>query len=306
MRGRQLKSRKNAVSINTAVQQFLIHCSAKGLAPLTQKTYTYYLNDFIDYMGENATLDDITSMRLSEYVLYKKDVDGIKDVTAATYMRHIRTFVKFCSANDLMSPLSVSVPRFEKRIKDPYTDEELTLLLARPTSDNWTEFRNWCMISYFVGTGQRLSTVLNVRVKDLNLDKGLVKLEWNKDKIQKFAPLSPTLVRILREYIERSDLHPEDPLFPEYEGKPLSTRAAQSAIALYNHSRGVEKSSVHLFRHTFAKNYILNGGSPAKLQKILGHKDISTTMIYVNLFSNDLADGFEDVCPLDTICNMQS
>lgn len=303
MRGRQLKSRKNAVSISTAVQQFLKHCSAKGLAPLTQKTYTYYLNDFIDFMGENATLDDITSMRLSDYILYKKENDGIKDVTAATYMRHIRTFVKFCSSNDLISPLTVSVPRFEKRIKDPYTDEELTLLLARPSSESWVEFRNWCMISYFIGTGQRLQTALHVKVSDLDFDKGLVKLSWNKDKREKFAPLSPALIKILKEYIERSSLNRDDYLFPGYEGDQLSTRAAQSAITAYNHSRGVQKSSIHLFRHTFARNFILNGGSPAKLQKILGHKDISTTMIYVNLFYNDLSDGFEDVCQLDTICN---
>ena len=112
-------------------------------------------------------------------------------------------------------------------------------------------------------------------------------------------PLSAAIVKILREYIDISALQEEDYLFPEYEGKQLKKRSAEDAIAKYNQSRGVERSGIHLFRHTFAKNYIINGGNPAKLQKLLNHKTIEQTMKYVNLYGNDVAGDLELFNPLD-------
>lgn len=69
-------------------------------------------------------------------------------------------------------------------------------------------------------------------------------------------PLSTALIKVLREYILLSGLEENDYLFPEYEGKQLKKRSAEDAIADYNRARGVERTGIHLFRHTFAKNYI--------------------------------------------------
>lgn len=97
-----------------------------------------------------------------------------------------------------------------------------------------------------------------------------------------------------------SSLEWEDYLFPEYEkGGKLKERSAQDAIANYNKSRGVEKTSIHLFRHTFAKEYIMAGGNAIKLQKLLNHKNIETTMRYVNLYGADIADDLDLFNPLD-------
>lgn len=67
-------------------------------------------------------------------------------------------------------------------------------------------------------------------------------------------------------------------MFPEYEGNQLKRRGAEDSIADYNRKRGVSKTSVHLFRNTYARNYIVNGGNPAKLQKLLNHKTIEQTL----------------------------
>ena len=113
-------------------------------------------------------------------------------------------------------------------------------------------------------------------------------------------PLSPALVKLLKEYIEISRLEEQDYLFPEYEGGQLQPRSAECAIAEYNRKRGVEKTSIHLFRHTFAKHYIMNGGNAFKLQQLLNHKTIDMTMRYVNLYSQDLSSDLELLNPLDT------
>ena len=155
------------------------------------------------------------------------------------------------------------------------------------------------MTNYLFATGQRLSTVLNIQVKDVDLNNAKVKLVWNKDKRQKYMPLSTATVKVLREYITLSGLRDYDYLFPEYEGKQLKKRSAEDAMSDYNHSRGVSKTGIHRWRHTFAKNYIVNGGNPIKLQKLLNHKTIEQTMKYVNLYSTDFADDLDLFNPLD-------
>lgn len=67
----------------------------------------------------------------------------------------------------------------------------------------------------------------------------------------------------------------------------------------YNNKRGVAKTSAHLFRHTFAKKWILNGGDVFRLQKILGHSDLTVVKEYVNMFGNDMAVNFDKYNPLD-------
>lgn len=299
-RGKQIEGQivtEKRTLIN-ASNEFFIHNRAKGLASETQKGYMNYINAFIKWYGKEELVCSVTSKVLDNYILYNTE-RGNKAVTIATIMNHLRTFFKFCQDRGYMNEIIITIPKFEKELKEPYSDDEMKRLLEKPKGNNWVEYRSWCMINYFYATGQRLSTVLNIKIKDIDLDKQRVKLVWNKDKIQKYMPLSTSIVEILKEYISISSLQQEDYLFPEYEGKQLKKRSAEDAIADYNRARNVSKTSIHLFRHTFAKDYIIAGGNPVKLQHLLNHKTIEMTMRYVNLYGVDLADDLDIYNPLD-------
>lgn len=69
-------------------------------------------------------------------------------------------------------------------------------------------------------------------------------------------------------------------------------------MARYNNSRGVTKTSVHIYRNTFAKHWILSGGDIVRLQKILSHKKLNMVLEYVDMYGNDLQKGFDDFNPL--------
>lgn len=286
-------------SISAVAAEFYAYNKVKGLAEASQKQYKLYIGKFAEWYGVDNSIANLTTRKLDNYLLMKAE-EGLKQVSLATTMKHIRTFVNFAIKRNYCEKMEITIPKFERELKEPYTDEEMKLLLARPRGNNWVEYRNWVMVNYFYGTGQRLSTVLNIRVCDLDLNGARVKLEWNKDKIKKYMPLSSAIVRVLREYIIASGLEEQDYLFPEYEGKQLKNRSAEDAIADYNKRRGVTKTSIHLFRHTFAKNYILNGGNPAKLQKLLNHKTIDMTMRYVNLYGDDISNDLDLFNPLDS------
>ena len=73
----------------------------------------------------------------------------------------------------------------------------------------------------------------------------------------------------------------------------------QGILLRYNRGRGIMKTSAHLYRHTFAKHWILNGGDVFRLQRILGHSDLTVVKQYANMFSDELSINFDKFNPLD-------
>ena len=133
----------------------------------------------------------------------------------------------------------------------------------------------------------------------MNLDEGTVLLTATKNKREAILPLSNSLVEILNEYIEYREGDDEDYFFCTNEGKQMTSSCITSAIERYNKRRGVDITSIHALRHTFAKQYIVNGGDAFRLQRLLTHSDIKTTQVYVNMFGNELAQGFDKLNPLE-------
>jgi integrase/recombinase XerD len=87
-------------------------------------------------------------------------------------------------------------------------------------------------------------------------------------------------------------LEKDEYMFINELGEHMTRNSMQHAISRYNKKRGVEKTSIHAFRHTFAKHYVTSGGDAFKLQRLLGHSTLDVTLNYVNLYSEDLKEGF--------------
>ena len=93
---------------------------------------------------------------------------------------------------------------------------------------------------------------------------------------------------------------PEDYLFCDEYGKMLTENALRLAITRYNKQRGVSKTSIHMFRHTFARKYLMDcGGNAFTLQKLLGHATLEMTKHYCAIFNSDITNGFDNISPLE-------
>ena len=90
-------------------------------------------------------------------------------------------------------------------------------------------------------------------------------------------------------------------LFPGCHNQQMQAHTLEERIRKYNIERGVTKTSTHLFRHTFAKNYILADGGMVQLQAILGHSTLDMTRKYINLYGNDIQRDFDRLNPLNHI-----
>jgi len=195
-----------------------------------------------------------------------------------------------------------------KTIKQTYTDSEIEKLLKKPNikTCEFSEYRTWVMTNFFLGTAVRISTLLFIKIGDVDLVNNQVVLHKVKNRNQQIIPVSYNLSKIISKYLEIRKGNDEDYLFCSQFGKELNKRSAQDCIKDYNNKRGISKSSAHLYRHTFAKRWILKGGDLFTLQKMLGHSSLDIVKEYVNIFSEELDIKYRQYNLLDDFLAKQN
>ena len=114
------------------------------------------------------------------------------------------------------------------------------------------------------------------------------------------------MVSSLKRYMSIRKGELDDYLFCTETGEMFTREGFSSAIERYNKSRGVEKTSIHMFRHTFARKYLLDcGGNALTLQKLLGHSTLEMTKHYCNIFDADIAKNFDSISPLEKLSSKE-
>jgi len=297
-----IQTDSNNISLKEAFEKFIVF---KKVSNVAEETVLYY-EDCLKYFGQfydvNLPCKTVKQEIFYGYVQHLQS-KNIKPVTINTYLRGLRVILYYFMELGYISRYKITLLKTDKEIKETYTDNEIDLLLKKPDinkCDFW-EYRTWVMINYVLGTGNRVSTIVNVKNEDIDFNAGMIALRKVKNRRQQFIPLSSTLSKILKEYLIYRKGTPDDYLFCNSFGEQLAKRGAQTAIRRYNTNRGVMKTSVHLFRHTFAKKWILNGGDIFRLQKILGHSSLDIVKEYVNMYGTDLQKQFDEFNPLDNI-----
>ena len=115
-------------------------------------------------------------------------------------------------------------------------------------------------------------------------------------------PLCSDMVAILQEYLTYREGKAHEPLFPSDADQPMTENGLRCSIANYNRKRGVEKTSIHLFRHIFARKYLVDcGGNAFTLQKLLGHSTLDMTKHYCAIYDVDLIKDFDEFSPLSQL-----
>lgn len=292
----------NSVTAEEGFNIFLNHCKAKNYSDYTIKFYKNTIHNFSLFYNSHNELDNINKSVVEEYIVYLKNKE-LSDVTIATYIRGLRTILYYLMEEGIMSYFKIGLPKVDEKIKETYTDDELKALLKKPNMKkcSFAEYRNWVLVNYLLATGQRANSIVNIKIKDLDFDNDVVKLSATKGRKETLLPLSKTLKKILQQYLRFRKGDEDDYLFCNITGQQFTRSGLTCAIKLYNKSRGVDKTSIHLFRHTFAKNYLMNGGDVFRLQKLLCHKNIETTKGYLNLTIKDISKDYDKLNPLDSL-----
>ena len=304
-----MKKYQESKTIPELFEGFIREREAIGVSPNTIKSHRAKFKTVccfydLNILAEKIKQEDITNLILNLKAGTRLDGKVVvnKDVTISSYLATVRAFFRWCGENGYCY-IKVPPYKFETEPKDVYTNEEIKKLIKKPNMKkcSFCEYRNWVIVCLLCNCGCRAATLRNIQIRDLDFDSEMILFRHMKAKNTQYVPMGREMKRILVEYLRIRKGKPEEYLFPNQNNSQLTENALRLAIEDYNHSRGVAKTSIHLFRHYYAKSYIQNGGDCFRLQKILGHKRIEMTLHYVNLYATDTKKGFDDYSPLSVL-----
>jgi integrase/recombinase XerD len=267
-----------------------------------KSAYTKFSKHFEDKAEYNG---DIYGSMFTEWAGAMKR-DGLAVPTINSYLGGMRTFMYWCMDNSrkyIKDKFTISLMKGQEEPPKDYTIDEVKALLEKPKGKKFTEWRSWAVACFVIGTGARTGTMINIQMQDINLKEGRVHYRHTKNKKVQNANMSPQLVKSLSDYISkcRKDSAEDDYLFPTIGNTQLSRNSIKYAYGLYAKSRGVNKTNLHGLRHTFAREWYLNGGDVVQLSKVLGHSTIKMSEKYMNIYADMARDRFMQVNPLEHI-----
>lgn len=281
-------------TIEEGYKEFNRFCRVKNLANDTYRYYQECIDTFGSFKPLDSEISSINKNTIDDYILYLRNNTDRNDTSINTVIRGLRAILYYFMELDYLESFKITCIKAEKKIKETYSDAELKLLLKKPNLKkcSYAEYRDWVIVNYLLATGNRADTICNIKIGDIDFEEGYIKLDKTKSKKQQLIPLSDTLAKVLTEYLQYRDGEMEDYLFISVYGAKLNSNSLGHSIRKYNSKRGVMKTSIHLFRHTFAKKWIMNGGDIFRLQKVLGHSSLDIVKEYINIFGEDLQKDF--------------
>lgn len=277
---------------------FLSSAAARGVKDKTLQTYKQHFHSISKRMDVTVPMDCLNSSDLDNMILKMRE-EGLSDCSINSYTRTLKVFFSWCNEEG-HSNLNIKLYKAAETVKEVYTDDELLVLLKKPEANcNFCEYRNWVIINFLLNSGCRAATVRNIQNQDVDLARKQIVLRHTKNGKVQVIPLCSSMVAILRDYMVVRGGGGSDYLFCNEFGGLLTENALRLAIVRYNTARGVQRTSIHAFRHTFARKYLVDcGGDAFSLQRLMGHSTLKMTRHYCNLFNDDIIESHEQRSPL--------
>lgn len=283
-------------SIATAWLGFINVQKTRGNSKATLDYYRRFykkLEAFVDVNDCSIEFLEKDGVQLA----FMMSLGNVSQQTINSYLRGYRAFGNWCEEMGYLKYFRCPIKEVDPPAKQVYTDKELQKLLVKPPIACYSEYRNWVIINLLLATGARENTLLNIKIGDVDLEEGYIIFNTTKAHKVVRLGLERKMLNILSEFIAAwrtgGDLTEDDYLFANEYDEQMTRSGLTTAISRYNKRRGVEKTSIHLFRHTFAKNWITSGGDIITLSKVLTHSELEMVKRYSNLYAQDVKGEVE-------------
>ncbi len=270
----------------------------------TEAAYARDLCKLMEYVESVVpSFSQVTSELLQEYVS-KLEEQGKK---AATISRSIASAKAFFTWQETIGVRSdnpakgLKAPKIEKKPPEILTQLEIKRLLDQPSSDAPKEIRDKAMMELLYATGIRVSELIALELSDVNLQ--MEYLTCRDGHRERTVPFGETARHALELYLEksRSKLVKDETcklLFTNCSGEPMSRQGFWKIMKYYGKRAGIEgEITPHTLRHCFAAHLLGNGADLKSVQEMMGHSDISTTQIYMQLSDRKIREVYKKAHP---------
>ena len=312
---------KSDIPLSKLALHYEAYNRSEGKSPATIFWYSRVLTYFSKYLDKSnlpSTLGTLDSHTVREFILYlqtKRKWDGhpyvpspggnLAAISVQTYVRALKAFFSWLhregyTEHNILADLRP--PKAPQKLVKVLADEEIRRILASLDRDTATGCRNTAMIITLLDTGLRLSELTNLKMADAHIDEGYLKV-MGKGSKERIVPIGGLAQKVLLRYIHHFRPEPlnivEDTLLLTLEGRQLTGNAVKEIIERISKKSGVARLHPHLCRHTFATNYLINGGDVFSLQQILGHSSLEMVRRYVTLASSQVRVQHRKFSPMD-------
>jgi integrase/recombinase XerD len=279
---------------------------AENKSPRTIETVTAAVRHFDNFLAKCPDIHLLKPEDLRQYIRWLQQRtkweghptigpknEKLSPHSIACVVRSIRSFTSYLTKEGFLdhNPFEgVKTPKAPRKPVQTFTNELVDRLLRVIPHRNPSGYRDLAIIIVLYGTGLRISELLGVRMDDIDFDSAQIRV-MGKGGRERAVYMSAKVFKVLFKYV--AQWRPKvasDYVFVHADGRPLSRFYVAHRLRHYGREAGITKirCSAHTLRHSFAVNYLRNGGDPFTLQKILGHSTLEMTRHYAELSDTDV------------------
>ena len=264
----------------------------------TIQAYKRDLNFFFEYLNKNKI--EYLNVEYDDIQKYIEELnnEGRKAASISRRLATLRSFSGYLLKKKLIKSIptnKVNTPKVEKKAPMILTSDEVEILLSQPKSDDLKGIRDKAMLEFAYATGMKVSEIINLDLKDVNLVDSYV--VCNEGYSKRVVPLGRISKEALVEYLDNSRPYllktdDEKPLFVNVMGNRLTRQGFWKIIKQYQEQAHIEKEiTPHVLRHSFATHLLQNGADMRAVQTMLGHTDIASTQVYMKLIDDQYKEN---------------
>ena len=306
--------------LGNLIEGFKLSCQTEGKSPRTVEWYSGFLARFLSFLKQKEFPTDIGLLgkhHIKAFIHHlqtevKTPFHGkpLSPSTVQGYVRTLKAFFAWATREDYIETnlmAKIPVPKSTAKVINTFSPEQIAKLSMACQEGQINANRDLTMLLVMLDCGLRVSELVGIDMEDINLAEGYIKIRAGKGGKERLVPIGSFVQKIVWKYLNHSRPQPVTDkitrLFLSGDGLPLTRNGVQQMLRRCGRRAGIVgvRCSPHTLRHTFAKNYLMNGGDIFSLQKILGHSSLASVRIYLNLFATDLKIQHRRFSPVDNM-----
>jgi site-specific recombinase XerD len=219
---------------------------------------------------------------------------------------HYVSFQEPAHAEQCRRILAIPSKRYERRLIEYLSKEEIDALVAAPDKTTWRGRRDHALLLVAIQTGLRVSELIGLQRKDVVLGTGPHLRCEGKGRKQRCTPLRQEAVAVMAQWLRECPAEPATPVFPSSRGGPLSRDAVERLVTRHRRtaqrqcpSLKGKKVTPHVLRHTAAMQLLKHGIDRSVIALWLGHESVETTQMYLHADLRLKEEALAKMTPLD-------
>lgn len=286
---------------NIEIYKSYLH--SKNLSTNTVSSYVYDINSFKEYLNEDYELE-LTKTRKAQILTYLVSLQkhGKSSSTISRTISALKNFFEFLKKEKLIEDnpaISIHSPKQIKKTPSILSEEEVNLLMKQPDANTFKGSRDSAILELLYSSGIKVTELINIKVKDININAGIIYIEGVKERI---VPLSQyannAICNYLNNFRNKRCKEENEFLFVNISGEPISRQGIWKILKFYEKKMNLSNElSPQILRNSFAVHLLSHGADLGTVQELMGLSSFAAAQNYLSSVEFKSLEVFKKTFP---------